>query len=141
MNEIHVAAEPSAPTKPLTDVLAVAGRGLDGDRHAGTADHQLSLIEAEALEAAARDYDVVLDGGESRRNVVTVGVPLGHLVGVEFMVGEVLVRGTELCEPCAHLQELTGRHVVRALRHRGGLYADILTTGTIRTGDVVRPLR
>jgi len=58
-------------------------------------------------------------------------------VGREFQIGVVKVRGIRLCEPCDHLQRLTGREIIRGLTHRGGLRAQILTQGTIRVGDQV----
>jgi len=61
-----------------------------------------------------------------------------HLVGQEFQIGEVRIRGIRLCEPCSHLQTLAGRPVIKGLRHRGGLRAQILSRGTIRVGDAVR---
>jgi MOSC domain-containing protein YiiM len=97
----------------------------------------LTLIEAEAIEAAEREYQVTLTAGSARRNVVTRGVPLNHLVGLEFLIGGVKVRGIRLCEPCSHLQALTGVAVIKAFRHRGGLRAQILTQGLIRVGDAV----
>jgi len=84
-----------------------------------------------------REYGIELAAGEARRNLVTRDVPLNHLVGKEFMVGEVRVRGIRLCEPCKHLQRLTGRPVIKGLRHRGGLRAQILSGGTIHAGDEV----
>ena len=59
------------------------------------------------------------------------------VVGHEFKIGEVKIRGIRLCEPCNHLQRLTGRAVLKGLRHRGGLRAQILTSGTIHVGDVI----
>jgi MOSC domain-containing protein YiiM len=67
-------------------------------------------------------------------------VPLNHLVGLEFQVGEVRLRGIRLCEPCAHLERLLDKPVVPGLRHRGGLRAQVLTEGVIRVGDAVREL-
>ena len=124
---------------------AIPGVGLDGDRYAlkqGTffkpqPDFELTLIEAEAVEAAKREYQVELATGAARRNVVTRDVPLNHLVGKEFRIGDVRVRGIRLCEPCDHLQRLTGLPVIKSLRHRGGLRAQILTGGLIRVGDRV----
>ena len=84
-----------------------------------------------------RDYDVELDAGRSRRNIVTRGVALNHLVEKEFKIGAVTLRGTRLCEPCAHLEKLSGKGVLRGLIHRGGLRAEISTGGTIRVGDEV----
>jgi MOSC domain-containing protein YiiM len=67
-----------------------------------------------------------------------VGIPLDHLVGAEFTVGEVRLRGARLCEPCTHLERLTRKGLMRAMVHRGGLRADIVAGGTIRVRDPVR---
>jgi MOSC domain-containing protein YiiM len=92
----------------------------------------------EAIEALKREYGVELAPGEARRNLVTRDVPLNHLVEKEFQIGEVRVRGIRLCEPCSHLQTLVGRPVIKGLRHRGGLRAQIVSGGMIRVGDMVR---
>ena len=141
---IHVAPKAEAGMRSLPEVHAVAGRGLEGDRYfdeTGTysrrpgPDRQLTLIEWESLKALGRDYDMDLDPGDARRNLVTRGVPLNHLVGRTFRAGEVLLRGLRFCEPCRHLAGLVQTDVVPGLIHRGGLRAEILTTGTIRVGD------
>jgi MOSC domain-containing protein YiiM len=80
---------------------------------------------------------VELAAGEARRNVVTRGVPLNHLVGREFRIGAVKIRGIRLCEPCDHLQGLTGRPLIKGLRHRGGLRAQILSRGAISVADLI----
>jgi len=146
IHSIHIAAQAKAATTAVKVAEAVPGAGLVGDRYflkQGTffkpePDFELTLIEAEAIEAAEREDQVKLAMGEARRNVVTRDVPLNHLVGREFMVGEVRVRGIRLCEPCSHLQALVGLPVIKALRHRGGLRAQILTRGMIRVGDPIR---
>jgi MOSC domain-containing protein YiiM len=71
--------------------------------------------------------------------VITRGIDLNALVGRHFTVGEVECFGQRLCEPCAHLERLTEPGTLRALVHIGGLRADVLSDGTIRAGDVVRP--
>jgi MOSC domain-containing protein YiiM len=145
VESIHIAPAAKAPTQPIPEAEAVPGAGLAGDRYflkQGTffkpePDHELTLIEAEAIEAAERDYKMKMPAGESRRNIVTRGVALNHLVGREFQVGGVKLRGIRLCEPCSHLEVLTGLPVIKSLRHRGGLRAQILTQGMIRVGDPV----
>ena len=146
---IHVAAKEGASMQSLDVVRAVAGEGLEGDRyHDGSGTYseregpgrQVTLIEAEALEAIEREQGITLAPGESRRNVTTRGVPLNHLVGREFTVGDVRLRGIKLCEPCGHLQRTLGiDHLVQALAHRAGLNAEVLTDGEIRIGDKVVP--
>ena len=145
---IHLAAEAEAPTVAVAEVNAVAGRGLEGDRYferAGTfserpgSGRHLTLIESEVLEAL-RLEGIDLGPGDARRNVVTSGVPLNHLVGHELRIGEVVVRCTRLCEPCSHLAGLTMPEVLPALVHRGGLRADIVRGGVIRAGDEIVPV-
>ena len=129
----------------VPEVRAIAGAGIEGDRYCrerGTfskklPSNQITLIETEALEAAERDYGLELTAEESRRNVLTCGVALNHLVGREFQIGEVRLRGLKLCEPCTHLQQLTNKAVLKALRHRGGLRAEILGSGMIRVGEKI----
>jgi MOSC domain-containing protein YiiM len=143
---IHIAAVGSAPVQSVAEVRAVANRGLEGDRYfsnSGTYSNQpgtgrdVTLIEIEAIEALKRDYEIDLEPGHSRRNIVTEAVALNHLVEHEFQVGEVVLRGTRLCEPCAHLEKLTYKGAMRGLIHRGGLRAEIVKGGTIRVGDAI----
>ena len=140
---IHVAPGARGDGRPVTSVdeaRAVAGKGLEGDRYFGTdQDREVSLIEAEAIEALARELKIQLAPGASRRNITTRGAPLAHLVGVRFRVGGVLLEGTRLCEPCKHLEGLTQQGVLAGLVHRGGLRTVIVEGGTIRVGDLIRP--
>ncbi|HZD93607.1 MAG TPA: MOSC domain-containing protein, partial [Candidatus Sulfotelmatobacter sp.] len=71
------------------------------------------------------------------RNLLTCGMALNHLVGREFQIGDVRLRGLRLCEPCGHLQKLTGKDVLKALCHRGGLRAEILSGGMIKVGEMI----
>ena len=143
---ISIAPDAEAPMQSVSEVRAIPGRGLEGDRYfdqKGTfskpePDRELTLIEAEAIEAMKRELHVDYGLSDSRRNVVTRGVPLNHLVGKEFRIGEVRARGLRLCEPCSHLQKLSHEKVLPGLVHRGGLRAQILTEGMIRVGEVVR---
>ena len=95
----------------------------------------MTLIESEALDAASREAGLGFLPEDSRRNIITRGVRLNDLVGQEFQVGSVKLRGVELCEPCAHLAQLAGKPILRSLVHRGGLRADILSDGVIHVGD------
>ena len=143
---IYTAVKAEGPMQPADAVRAVLGKGLEGDRYAsrsGTFSNQpgsgrdVTLIEIEAIEALQRDYGVDLSSGESRRNVITRGIALNHLVGREFTVGEVTLRGIRLCEPCMHLERLTRPGVQKGLIHRGGLRTEIVAGGLIRVGDAI----
>jgi MOSC domain-containing protein YiiM len=143
---LHIARDAAVPMESKADVTAVVGQGLEGDRYFNGTGHwskhpgvsrEVTLIEIEAIEALEREKDIAIPPGAARRNVVTRGVPLNHLVGREFQVGAVRLRGTRLCEPCAYLEGLTQKGVLAGLIHRGGLRAEIATDGTIRVEDII----
>jgi MOSC domain-containing protein YiiM len=142
---INIATSSGEPMQPVDEVHAVAGKGLEGDRYfnqTGTfwkdePDYELTLIEVEAFEAMQRESELELNPAEGRRNIVTRGVPLNHLVGQEFRIGAVSLRGIRLCEPCKHLAELTRPGILGGLIHRGGLRAQILSDGIIKVGDAI----
>jgi MOSC domain-containing protein YiiM len=130
----------------LDRVEAIAGRGLVGDRYflkEGTfsakdgPDREVTLIEAEALDGLAREYEITLRPAQARRNLLTRGVPLNHLVDRAFSVGAVVLRGIRLCEPCGHLESLTCKGVKAGLVHRGGLRARVLAGGFLQVGAAI----
>ena len=146
VEHIHIAATAGAPVRALSSVEAIAGVGLEGDRNAipgadPAENCNVTLIEAENIEALARDHSIDLAPGESRRNITTRGIRLNDLVGKEFSIGSVRARGIELCEPCNGLQRGLGKPVIKPLLHRAGLRADLLTGGRISVGDPVRSQR
>jgi len=149
LDAIVIAPEAEATPVTVRVARARAGRGLEGDRYfegdgtfsnAYGRGHDLTLIEAEVLDGLS------LPGGrlspeEARRNIVTRGIDLNALVGERFRIGDVECLGQRLCEPCAHLERLTAAGgkpgTLRALIHKGGLRADVLTDGEIRVGDPI----
>lgn len=149
VHSLHLAATGGAPMETVAAVRVVDGRGVEGDRYfsatgtfsakPGTGRH-VTLIELEALAALRRESGIELGPAEARRNVVTCGVPLNHLIGREFKVGGAVLRGMRLCDPCTYLGRLTGKDVKPGLIHRGGLRADVIEGGRIRGGDVVLPV-
>lgn len=143
---IYITPAAGQPLQLVEQAHAVPGKGLEGDRyfletgrysdHPGP-DREITLIEIEALQALKDESGLDLSQPEARRNLVTQGVPLNHLVGKEFQVGEVRLRGIRLCEPCRYLARLTQAEVLPALIHRGGLRAAVLNDGILRQGDAI----
>jgi MOSC domain-containing protein YiiM len=148
VEQIHIATIAGASVRAVERARAVAGVGLEGDRYASGRGHyqdarvsrDLTLIEAEVVEALVGEHGIEFAPGETRRNVTTRGIDLNGLVGRRFRIGEVLCEGTRLCEPCQYLADLTSKPLLRTLVHRGGLRADIVRGGVIRRGDSIRPL-
>lgn len=119
--------------------------GIEGDRYyqpngSQVADpktgREITLIEMEAIEAM-RQNGIQISPDQTRRNIVTSSVSLNDLVGMEFTVGEIRLRGIRLCEPCDYLADRTDPRILYSMSHRGGLRADIITQGYIHINDLI----
>jgi MOSC domain-containing protein YiiM len=135
---IHLGAPRTPELWTVESVRAVAGKGLEGDRFffesGATPGQALTLVEQDVVE------DVGLAPGGTRRQLTVSGTGLNDLIGKRFRVGAVECFGVELCEPCEHLQRMTRPGIMKALVHRAGINADILSDGTISVGDEVSEL-
>ena len=132
---IHLGEAGKPDLWTVDSVRAIAGKGLEGDRHfhpeGAPSGNALTLVEEEVVA------DVGLPPGGTRRQLTVRGVRLNDLVGKRFRVGDVECYGVELCEPCSHLESLTRPGIIQELAHRAGINADILTDGTISVGDQI----
>jgi len=147
---LHRTPRAFLPMKSFPELTLIAGKGVEGDRYmigqeAGFYSHkpeegrQVTLFEIETLQALARDQKITLLPEDHRRNVTVEGVPLNHLVGRRFWLGEALLESTRLSVPCRHIEEITGKAIFDPLINRSGLTCRILKGGVVRIGDTVRP--
>ena len=129
------------PMREVGSAEAIAGKGLRDDRYAGGAGggkRGITLIQAEHLPviAALAGLDAI-DAATLRRNLVVSGLPLVALKGRRFRIGDVLLEGTQPCDPCSRMEAALGPGGYNAMRGHGGLCARILEGGTVRIGDAV----
>lgn len=145
---IYISPEAEAPMRSLEEAQLQAGRGVVGDRYyleKGTfseqlkdgRDREVTLVESEQVAWFNRTTGLAIDPGALRRNIVTEGIDLNKLVGRRFQVGEVLLEGIRLCEPCAHIAKLVAKEVLSEMVHRAGLRAMIVSGGTVKVADPV----
>ena len=136
------AASADSPNEHPT-VRVVAGAGIEGDRYFARKDEpgqNITFVEAEEIESFFAEQQRSADLSATGRNIITRGVRLNDLVGIEFLVGAVRFRGVELCEPCLGLGQALATpttppaKVVKRLVHRGGLRADALSSGEVAVG-------
>jgi MOSC domain-containing protein YiiM len=146
---LHVTPRAFLPMRVMPELTLVPGKGIVGDRymigreegfysHKPEEGRQVTLFELETLIALKRDANIELGPHEHRRNVTTEGVPLNHLVGRRFWLGETLLEATRLSIPCRHIEEITGKAIFDPLINRSGLNCKIIQGGVVRVGDVVR---
>lgn len=125
------------PMQEVLEVEAVAGKGLRGDRYAsGSGKRGITLIQAEHLPViAALSGHEKISPATLRRNIVVSGVPLMALIGKKFRLGDVILEGTDACDPCERMESALGPGAYNAMVGHGGLCARILQGGKIRVGD------
>lgn len=124
---------------PVPAAEACQGAGLVGDRYAGGSGKRgVTLIQAEHLPviAALSGHDQVAPS-LLRRNLVVSGIPLIALKGRRFRIGEVVLEGTDPCDPCSRMEAALGEGGYNAMRGHGGLCARIIEGGIIRLGATV----
>lgn len=143
---LYVSPTATEPMRPLQEASFVEGRGITGDRRylhgEVVADdeesaHEVTLIEDETIDALRYETKVSISPEALRRHIVTRGFSVNHLVDREFQVGEVRLRGLSLYEPSPQLMESVGHKIAVSLMHRGGLVAQILSSGVVRVGDLI----
>lgn len=144
VERIFVTPQRGAAQVDCAQVALEAGQGLVGDRYFGKNAYpgqNVTLVEAEEIERFCRERGRPADPALPRRNLVTRGIRLNALLGREFMVGAVRLRGVELCEPCSTLGSrladatLPPADVVRRWVGCGGLRADVVSSGVVARGD------
>ena len=127
------------PMQAMDEVQSDTGGGLHGDRYkGGSGKRGVTLIQAEHLPviAALSGHDAIVPA-TLRRNLVVSGISLLALKGNRFRIGDVLLEGTEPCDPCSRMEDALGPGGYNAMRGMGGLCARILRGGTFRIGDRV----
>lgn len=132
---------------PAEEAVVLKNFGIQGDRYQlGTGAYskirpgvrQLSIISQEAI------LRTNFTPAQTRRNVVVQGLPMcmRELVGIEFSIGDVLIRGIEVCSPCDRpsvLSKIKGfkEAFLDEEGDRGGLRVVVLKGGILRVGDKI----
>jgi MOSC domain-containing protein YiiM len=142
---IYVSPRGGEPMRGVAEVEAAEGFGLIGDRYStrvgfwtGVDECEVTLIEAEDMEAIEKDSKVKVTNGEHRRNLVTRGVRLLALSGKRFQIGEVVLEFDRPRPPCSYIQSLTEPGMTRALARTGGVCARVVKSGWIRVDDLIK---
>ncbi|MED4957373.1 MOSC domain-containing protein [Paenibacillus macerans] len=142
---IYLAGAAGEDMFAVNEAYSIPGMGLKGDRYwrqAGTwskrsPDRDLTLIDTAVLRKLESEFGIALTPGEHRRNIETSGIALEPLIGQTFSIGPVRLLGVRVCNPCAYLEQLTGKKGLLKGLMNSGLFVRILTEGTISVGDPV----
>ena len=126
----------------VNNVEAIKGKGLVNDRNFeenNQKERQITLIEIENINYFNNISKANISPVHFRRNIITESIKLNSLVGKEFYVGNVKLRAHDLCRPCKYLQDkLKQNNFLKEFMHRGGLRCEILSSGRISVGDIIK---
>ena len=146
IERIYIARGKRKPVERVDKASVEAGKGIVGDRYHQLAEQHLeqemavmenhiSLVEQEALDKFMQDHDLDYDYGDFRRSVITSGINLNALVGRQFRLGNAVLFGVELCEPCSYLASIIHKDVLPEMAVSVGLRATVIESGEIKAGD------
>ena len=140
--EIGIANTKGNQIQKVNKVEALKGKGLQNDRKFSENNQkkrQVTLIEIENINHFNNISNTNIHPVDFRRNIITENVRLNELVGKEFFVGNIKLKGHDLCRPCKYLQDkLKQNNFVKEFLHTGGLRCEILTSGKINVGDIIK---
>ena len=141
--KLLISKDPKSTMLSLNQIVLEAGKGIFGDRYynqEGTfsnkgeiePDRDVTLIEIEKIDALNKEHNLDITAEDLRRNIVVSNCDLNSLVDKEFQIGEVVLKGLRLCEPCKYLSDkLNNEEVLSQLIHKAGLKAQIIKSGSI----------
>jgi len=139
---IGIARKKGNPIIKTDSVEVIKGKGIVDDRkfnENNQKERQITLIEIENINYFNNISKTNIDPLNFRRNIITENIRLNNLVGKEFLVGNVKLRGHDLCRPCKYLQDkLKQGNFIKEFLHKGGLRCEILTNGKINIGDIIK---
>jgi MOSC domain-containing protein YiiM len=122
----------------VSRIECVAGHGIRGDRFYDYKDNykgQITFFSSEVFEKLTRHFGLTSkSAGVLRRNLIVSGIDLNDLIGEEFAIQGVRLRGTGHCKPCYWLDHAFAPGTEDFLAGNGGLRAEILCDGTIDVG-------
>ena len=141
--KLLISKDPKSAMLNVNQIVLEAGKGIFGDRYynqEGTfsnkgeiePDRDVTLIEIEKIDALNKEHNLDITAEDLRRNIVVSNCDLNSLVDKEFQIGEVVLKGLRLCEPCKYLSDkLDNEEVLSQMIHKAGLRAQIIKSGSI----------
>jgi len=149
ISNLLIAKSIQSPMQNVNQIVLEVEKGIFGDRYYtqdGTfsnkgkiePDRDVTLIEIEKIDTLNKEHNLSITPEDFRRNIVVSNCDLNSLVGKEFQVGSVVLKGIRFCEPCKYLAEkLNEEKVLSQMINKAGLRAQIIRGGNINLDSQV----
>lgn len=135
---VNVSKDKGEKKRNVEQCLLVKDMGLKDDAHAGFMHRQVSLLARESIEKI-RKMGLNVVPGDFAENLTTEGIDLPCLpIGTKLLVGDsIVLRVTQIGKEC-HAQCAIFQQVGDCVMPREGIFAEVLTEGKVKVGDIIR---
>ena len=135
---IHVVRKRNAAAESCNHVTVHSNFGIVGDYRSDKFQiGQITLVEAEIIDAMSRELGYDIPDGASRRQIMVKGITLNELIGQNLRMGKMLVRVEDKCNPCKNMETRIGPGAKDAMNNKGGIRCRIIEGGELHVGDKI----
>ena len=129
----------------VNQAILEKGKGIVNDRYYENfkeKKEQVTLINLEEINNFNNLIKQNIDAKNFRRNIIVSGINLNELINKKIKINEVTLRIHEICQPCKYLQnKLKIPGLVKMLVNKSGVRAEILASGNLSVGDIVKIIK
>ena len=129
----------------VNQAILEKGKGIVNDRYYKNfkeKKEQVTLINLEEINNFNNLIKQNIEPKDFRRNIIVSGINLNKLINKKIKINEVTLKIHEICQPCKYLQnKLKIPGLVKMLVNKSGVRAEILSSGSLSIGDVVKILK
>ncbi len=126
----------------VNQAILEKGKGIVNDRYYGNfkeKKEQVTLINIEEINNFNNQINQNIEAKNFRRNIIVSGINLNKFINKKIRINEVTLKIHEICQPCKYLQNrLKIPGLVKMLINKSGVRAEILTSGSLAVGDVIK---
>lgn len=113
-------------------------RGVEGDAHSGPWNRQVSLLGTESIAKFEKKANRKVNFGEFAENITTSGMELWKTHPLDrFTCGEIELEVTQIGKECHGTSCAIFKEVGNCVMPKEGIFARVLSTGTLAQGDLL----
>ena len=129
----------------VNQAILEKGKGIVNDRYYENfkeKKEQVTLINLEDIDNFNKQIKQNIDAKDFRRNIIISGINLNELIDKKIKVNEITLKIHEICQPCKYLQDrLKIPSLIKMLVNKSGVRAEILSSGSLSVGDVIKTIK
>ena len=129
----------------VNQAILEKGKGIVNDRYYENfkeKKEQVTLINLESINNFNYQIKQNIDAKDFRRNIIVSGISLNELINKKIKINDVTLKIHEICQPCKYLQDkLKIPSLVKMLVNKSGVRAEILSSGSLSVGNVIKIMK